>query len=299
MPATNDRWAKLYASDRRRGKPSALQRPTQRLQDDISGSLAGCSAGNSGKDAIFRFDVLPEDSPTSEVHISTFGTWFPHVVSVFDHPPIVVESEPVDPINETFETAHDLGDVSERHVAAESNTAGGGHYDMFVDYQSSLFVDSCGANTMARDAVFAFDVNSTSVPVTLEVKLDSGATHGVLSIYEEGQGLLPRWPARNAARIATGNSDASAANVYVIPSGPDDDYLTISGDTTSLGADYDATELGVTTCTPDAASMDAAFQISDCRHRAHVALRHRGVGVRHRAVAARGTTRRHGGYRVR
>jgi hypothetical protein len=258
VPATNDGWQAPYVlTDDAGNNLGTFYGSTAGMRSDVSAALAGCGASDSAKDAIFRFDVVT-DAPDEEatVRINTFGSRFETVVSVLDHPPIAVENEGVDPINETFETAHDLGDVSERNVVAQSDTAGGGDYDMDPDYQGSLFAASCGADTLARDAVFALDVDGTSQPVQLEVKLDMGDARGVLAIYQDGQGPLPRWPARASARLASGNGVAASA--YPIPDG---DYLTIAGDSAALGADYTAAQLGGGACAPDSAGLDAVFSL--------------------------------------
>jgi alpha-tubulin suppressor-like RCC1 family protein len=88
-----------------------------------------------------------------------------------------------------------------------------------------------------------------------------GTAHPVLAVYEAGAGPLPRWPARTTPLVAIGNSDASALKAFPIPSGPGDEYLSIVGDSSTLGADYDKSALGGDECAPDSSSNDVGFKI--------------------------------------
>jgi alpha-tubulin suppressor-like RCC1 family protein len=227
---------------------------------DLPGDVVGCGADTQAPDAVFSFDVA-SPSGSADVHLSAAGTRFESVLSVFSDPPSMPEVlASAGDTNELFESAHDLGDVTDRSVLISGDTtAPASASDMGADYQSSLLGAACGASSLAPDAVYAFDVDGASGPIDVELTADMGGSRAVLAVYEDNG--VRRWPATSAPLTATGNSDAFPANVFVIPSGAGSEYVSVRGNTATLGADYNAADLGGTLCSPENAAKDAAFQI--------------------------------------
>lgn len=266
VPETNESWSSAFhlTSDAGNELVVALGN-SGALRSDIPAAQVACGAIEGASDAVFSFDVIsPEGAgSTADVTLSAEGTQYLASLAVFDGPPQTPEViASAGDVNELFTTSRDLGDVSGRNVRVPGDTTSPAiSGDMGADYQGSLFGAACGANTLAPDAVFSFDVDGSAAPVQLALSADMGGQRAVLSVYREGHGPLPRWPATTTPLVATGNSDAFPANVFTIPSDAGSSYVTVTGDTSALGSDYNAVDVGAGQCNPDSASMDAAFQI--------------------------------------
>ena len=263
IPSTNDDFTGPYhLSDSAESELRVYLGSTASLSPAIPAAAVSCDADPVAADATFTFTVA--SAGTSTIDISAQGTAFDSVLAIFDGPVAAPEVlAPVDDDNELFESAHPLGDVNDRDVVIDGDTTDpASASNMGADYQGSLFGDACDANSLAPDAVFSFDVASASAATEVELTLDMGGDFGVLAIYEEGAGPQPRWPAAVSPIAASGNTNAQAANVFDIPSGAGNEYVTITGNTSGLDSDYEAIELGGAACDPDSASKDAGFHIS-------------------------------------
>ncbi|HEX2677368.1 MAG TPA: hypothetical protein VHM19_12025, partial [Polyangiales bacterium] len=228
---------------------------------DVPGAVAGCNASDPAADAIFRFAVNAPSGPVP-IAFSTEGSSFATTLSVHDGPPLGDEqvASPND-ANETFPTALALGDVSTRSIVVSGDTTkpSDAANDMRADYQGSLFGNTCGANSIAPDAAFAFDVNGAGGAVQLAISSDMGSAHPVLSIYDASSNL-PAWPLASSPLGASGNDNAHATP-FDVPTGSGNEYVSITGDTSVLSADYDPSVLGGAQCNPDASAKDAAFHL--------------------------------------
>ncbi len=228
--------------------------------------VVGCQANPNASDAVVRFDVTapgPAGS-TTPITLSTEGSSLHTALALFDGPVLPPEQLAAsDDSNEWLGAAYALGDMTARslQVSGDTTKPSDPGADMGADYQGSLVGAACGANSIAPDAAFAFDVASASGPTPLELTLDMGNARAVLALYEQGAGTPPRWPARTTTLVASGNTNASAASVYTVPSGAGNEYVTVKGDTSTLGSDYDQSVLGAGQCNPDSASKDAAFKL--------------------------------------
>lgn len=261
VPPTNESWdSAFHLSDDAATDLAVFTGSTRYMAPDLAGDAVGCGADDRGSDAVFTFDVV-SPSGNSNVRFSMQGSTYPAALAVFSGPPAQIEVRAsAGDVNELFTSAHDLGDVNGKVVRIPGDTtmpsASG---DMGADYQGSLIGAACGASSSAPDAVYAFDVNSASAPVDLEVSADMGGNHAVVAVYEDTG--IRRWPVTVSPLAAAGNTDAFPANVFSIPSGAGNEYVSITGSTSGLTADYNATDLGGLQCNPDSAAKDAAFQI--------------------------------------
>jgi alpha-tubulin suppressor-like RCC1 family protein len=261
VPPTNESWDTAYhVTDNAESELAIVVGDSDLLEPDLPGALVGCGADDGSKDGVFSFDVVTS-SGNADVTLSLANTTFPSVLSVFSGPPSMPEALPsAGDGNELFANAHDLGDLTDRSIIIPGDTTSASSVtDMSADYQGALIGAACGANTLAPDAVYAFDVDSASGPLSLELTADMGGSRAVLAVFEDNG--VRRWPASASPLTATGNSGASAANVFDIPSGAGNEYVSVRGDTSSLGADFNAADLGGSLCSPDNAAKDAAFHI--------------------------------------
>jgi hypothetical protein len=271
VPSQNDTWSDAYAlSTDAANSIAAFYGTTSALHADVSAALAGCGADDAAKDAVFRFDVVVAGGAGATAHVvlSTEGSSFSNAISVFDGIPHASEALPsAGHANELFSSAYDLGDMSGRDVVVSGDTSAGGA-EMHADYQSALFGGACGTSSRAPDAAFAFGLSAAAAPSQVELQLDSGSAHGVLSIYAQS-GALPAWPARENPIVASDNFDALPANVFTIPSGAGSEYVSVIGDTAASRSSFDAGVFGAgVECAPDASSKDVAFKIHvDGTHR--------------------------------
>ncbi len=257
VPNTNDTVAQAYAlSSNTQSILATFVGSDTGFTADLPDSIAGCSADDAAPDAFFRFDVTSTTGPVP-ISLSTDGSAFATTLSVFDGPPLVDTTLPgSNNQNDLFPNASDVGDVTGKSLVASGDTQ-----SMVDDYQGSLFGNACGTNTLAPDAAFAFDVNGASGPVQLALSLDMGAAHPVLALYDKSAGPLPRWPLYTTTLRAAGNDNAHASPYDLPASGAGSDYFTVTGDTSSLAADYDPSVLGGSLCNPDANAKDAAFHL--------------------------------------
>jgi hypothetical protein len=259
---SNDDFGSAYALPGDAGSSLALyEGSTEALGADVDASLVGCGADALAPDALFRFHVDAPAGATVPVTLSTEGSAFPTVLAVLAQGASGVETLPAASGNELFTapSAHVIGDVTYRQVLVDGDTTAPD--DLGADYQGSLFGQMCGASSLAPDRVHRFDLSTATEETDISVQLTMPGQRAVLSIHEEGAGPLPQWPARTTPMLATGNDDASAANVFPIPGGDDDDYLTVRGDSTGMNADYDIAALGFTACAPALGGADVAFRI--------------------------------------
>lgn len=261
VPPTNDSFGSAHPiAEDAATELAVFTGSTAGFSADVPAAFVGCGANEAAPDAVFAFDVVSAGGPVP-VQLSARGTSFPAALAVVTGPPAEVEALPgAGDVNERFESAHDLGDVTGRVVRiAGDTTHASAPGDMAADYQGSLIGASCGANTLAPDAVYAFDVASAGAPVDVRVRVDMGGSRAVVALYEDTG--IRRWPALAAPLTATGNRNALPAHVFEIPSGPGNEYVSVTGDTRALGADYDHADLGGAQCSADDAAYDAAFRI--------------------------------------
>jgi alpha-tubulin suppressor-like RCC1 family protein len=260
VPPTNDDLAAAYPLGTDiQNSLATYTGTTSGFAADIPASAVACSSDPSAADAVFRFDV--GGTGQSTIHFSTSGTGFPATFSVHGAPPggqLVLP--PSTDQNELFPSATDLGSLRGAWVSITGDTSRGAATDMDPDYQRSLFATSCGASTLAPDAVYALDVGASGAPVDVEVTAEMGSAHPVLSIYEQGVGALPRWPVYTTSLSTSGN-DTAHGNPYTLAANDTNAYVSVRGDTTGLTADYDDTVLDDGSCGTDAAAPDAAFRI--------------------------------------
>jgi alpha-tubulin suppressor-like RCC1 family protein len=267
VPSSSSDWGSAFALGSDAASTlSVLDGTTSSGADNVPASVIGCQASDPANDAIFRFDVTAPGPPgsTARVAFSTQGSSLPTALAVFDAPVLPAQPLPAaDDQNELFASAYAIGDVAARPIVVSGDTTkpADASADMSADYQGSLLAAACGANSLAPDAVFAFNVSAASAPTGVELSLDMGTAHPVLAVYEQGTGLPPRWPALANPLMASGNSDASPSRVFTIPSGTGNEYVSVVGDSSTLSSDYDQSVLGGAVCNPDSASRDAAFQI--------------------------------------
>jgi hypothetical protein len=271
VPSDNDAWDDAFVlSNDAASSLASFFGTTGPLHADVPAELAGCGVDAASKDAVFRFDVIAPggSGATAHVVLSTEGSRFANAISVFNGLPEASQALPsAGHDNELFTSAYELGDVRGRDVSVAGDTSGDGTA-MDADYQSALFGGTCGSDTLAPDAAFAFSLSAAAAPTPIELELDSDATHPVLALYAQGA-ALPMWPARDAPLVASGNVDASPANVFEIPSGAGHEYVSVVGDSAASMSSFDEGLFGDgSECAPNPSSKDVAFKIHvDGMHR--------------------------------
>jgi hypothetical protein len=130
---------------------------------------------------------------------------------------------------------------------------------MTADLQGGVYDRSCSTATRSGDAVFAFQTGPGAA-LPLELTLAMGNDSPFLAVYEEGS-QTPVWPAVANPIMATGNIDASLANVLTLTPLSTQPYSAAVGTTTGMGAEYSNETIGNGVCTMDSDSPDVSFRL--------------------------------------
>lgn len=144
--------------------------------------------------------------------------------------------------NETFSTAHDVGNAGSKYVTYASNTR-----PMASNYGASLMSCLATGSDAAPDAAFTFTLSTTQ-----QVTVSSAG-----SAFPAAVGLFSH--AAEAPRsLTSGTSNEKWLNAYDVG-----DLYTqwkvVSGTTAGMAADYSGAYVG---CTADAAAPDAVFRFT-------------------------------------
>ena len=259
LPPTNDNWSTAASlSNNVTSELRFFSGNSSSLGAQIPGSVVGCNANDSAPDAVFSFGVVAPGggSNTVPITVSAEGTSFASSLALYRNPPLFQQMLTAGTAHEDFASALELGDVRGGWIDVAGNTAMMRH-----DLQAPLYGGTmCDAATRSGDAVFAFDVGpGSAVPLTLTLDMDNELPF--LGVYRAGTSL-PVWPAVTGPIMASGNRDATPANVLTLTPFPAQPYLSAVGSTAGMGADYSAETVGNGICNPSTDSPDVSFKLS-------------------------------------
>lgn len=265
VPATNDDGASAFDLTASSGDAATMLETFTGSTASLTAQVSEvnfrtmCLADDLSHDAVFSFYVGGAAGGSTPIFLSTQGSRFDTSLAVYDGLPGGSAATQITSMNmnETFGTAEMVPDVLSSYLTVSGSTG-----SLKADYQGSVLTDSCGAvtaNSLAPEAFYAFSVSSASAtPVDVDIEAEMGSSHAVLAIYDS----LPtgtEWPyAAGTSTAVSGNDDT--ASVYVLPD-PVGDYYSVTGDTSTLTARYDASVLGNSECTQDSTSPDAIFRL--------------------------------------
>jgi hypothetical protein len=216
---------------------------TTNMNADLTASLIGssCLTSGAGNDALVRFDLTQQKTVT----IETTGSQFDTVLGLFTGVPGSPTDLPASTNgNETGASALSLGQAHNNYLRIAGNTSA-----MHPEYQWSD-VGSCGAATDSPDAVFSFDVSSTT---QVAIDTSGSAFDTVVGLYSAAPTLPPSYTA-----VANTNDNYSSAYLVGDVFGQ---IKAFSGDTStpSLGADYAASQVG---CNAADAAKDVVYSFT-------------------------------------
>jgi len=265
VPPTNDDSVSAYRlTDDATPILSTFTGDSTALTAQIPAGAVGCGADPAASDAVFTFGVDAGGSPTVPISFSSEGSDYLTALSIHDGPPQpMVQLPTLDDTNEHVGSSSSLGSVHDALYAVDGDTTlASGPGDMVNDYQGSAMGGSCSPNSRAPDSAFSFHVNGAGGPIDLDVSVDMGNQNTSLVIYAAGNEPT-RWPLQTGAQAVSGNS-STLVGEHILPSGPGNRYITVSGNTSDvdIAADYPSADAGGGVCFPEDAAKDVAFRIN-------------------------------------
>jgi hypothetical protein len=222
------------------GKAYQYTQSTAAMAADYNNAVVGCSAGDTAKDAVYKFTL----GTTTNVQIDTIGSGFDTVLGLFRGAVTPTTTNVAVSTNETAAVAYSMGTVNgKRYVITGSTTS------MLADYTTAQI--SCGANTASPDAVFKFHLN-TMTNVLIDTNGSSFDT--VASLHSAA---LP-----DLVITSVPNTNDTVAGAYPIPAATSTSGSNVrfDGTTASMAAHVPINDgLG---CSANVGAPDAVFQLA-------------------------------------
>lgn len=213
---------------------------TGSMDVDYQGSVVGCSANTSARDAVYTFDL----SSAANVTIETAGSSYDTVISLHDGVlPLRPSPITVPDTNDTMASAYAIGDMNGQYKVLRGDTGSSG---INADFSNSMI--GCGADSGAKDAVYAFSLTQAT---RVRVDTEDSAFDTVLSLHS-GSGTPLSRP--SPVSIGTGGEEiGSAYNAGTI----DNQWKVFSGNTSTMQDNW-----GSFRCGSDRNSRDAFIRFS-------------------------------------
>jgi hypothetical protein len=208
---------------------------TTSMAADYQWSNVGCDAASASPDAVFKFDV----SQTTQIALDTSGSAFDTVLGLYAAVPALPPTYTAlaTNLNDDYLTAYAAGDVYNAVRAFSGTTAA-----LNADYAQSQV--GCGVDSTARDATYSFTL---SMPTRVRLSTEGSSFDTVLALYDNLANPV-------ATAAVTGNSlQANAYDTGTL----DGRILKLTGTTSSMGADYNGTQIG---CSANSSATDVFFK---------------------------------------
>lgn len=221
---------------------------TSAMAADYDGSTAGCGAAGDAPDAVYRFSLAAD----ATVNIDTADSAFDTVLTLYDSVPPAAPSYSAQlNTNNTLQTAHDLGDLYNGSAAVSGDTSAG--------LMSAVYAADevgCGADDAASDAAYAFSLSGNT---RVRISTEGSSTDTVLALISDACAGNPAGCNYGTTGSGTVPGSAETAGTAYDIGALDGAAFTLTGDTTSMSADFSDGDIG---CGVHSNGRDAVVEFS-------------------------------------